>query len=54
MNPSKLSGTKQLLELWMHEFQRVFEDRLVSSEDKDLMNMQLFMEAQKISMSEEI
>jgi dynein heavy chain, axonemal len=35
-NPKGISSTKSLIHLWYHENMRVYHDRLVSKEDKDM------------------
>jgi dynein heavy chain len=34
IKPTSLASPDNLVKLWVHEFERVFEDRLVSEEDK--------------------
>lgn len=35
-NPKGIQSTKALIHLWYHENMRVYHDRLVSKEDKDI------------------
>lgn len=35
-NPKNISSVKNMIHLWYHENMRVFHDRLVNKEDKDL------------------
>lgn len=33
-DPKQVTGPKSLLSLWLHEAQRVFQDRLINDEDR--------------------
>jgi dynein heavy chain len=45
----KTVATKvQLLQLWFHEAQRVFADRMISDEDKEVLSELVFAETEKL------
>ena len=48
IKPASLASPDNLAKLWVHEFQRVFEDRLVSEEDKQFVKEEL---AKKVTVS---
>ena len=42
-----ISSKVQLLQLWAHENNRVFADRMINDEDKEVLNELIFTQSEK-------
>ena len=48
VKPSSLVNPDSLVKLWVHEFQRVFEDRLINEDDRKIIREEI---AKKVTVS---